>query len=591
MKFNAAIACFLLVFVTQIAGAQTADPMVWWNPAQSTFPVLEGQAWPGEVKHYYDRLPARAESLVREPVWGLSQHSAGLYLKFKSNSDQITVRYGTTSKGNFAMPHMPATGVSGVDLYAIDHSGKWIWAPGKYHFGDTITYRFTNLQVDKQYNSRVFEFRLFLPLYNGVSWMEIGVPDGKLFTPIPLSREKPVVVYGTSIAQGGCASRPGLAWTSILERNLDYPLINLGFSGNGRLEKPLIDLMAELDARVYVLDCLPNLVGQADKELEAKIRAAVMGLKNKRPDIPILLVEHSLGPHEGLANEKAVKDSEHASEVLRTTFDKMKKEGIEDIFLLSNVDIGLDINSTVDGVHPADIGMLQHADAYTKKIREIIHEPANPAISTMNPVIQDRDGYDWRKRHNDIVSLNKKSPPRNVIIGNSIIHYWGGEPQAAIANGADSWDRYLAPLNVRNLGFGWDRIENVLWRVYHGALDGYQPEHILLMIGTNNLKLNTNDDIIVGLKQLVEAVRIRQPRAQILLSGILPRRNMEQLIFRLNQDIKKLAGVSKVTYVEPGRVLLNAKGKIEESLFSDGLHPNAKGYQKLAPVLADYLSR
>jgi GDSL-like Lipase/Acylhydrolase family len=96
-------------------------------------------------------------------------------------------------------------------------------------------------------------------LYNSVQWMEIGIQEGTLFNPLPTRKEKPIVVYGTSIAQGGCASRPGMAWPAILGRKLDRPLINLGFSGNGRLEKEVIDLMIEIDAKLFVLDCLPNL--------------------------------------------------------------------------------------------------------------------------------------------------------------------------------------------------------------------------------------------------------------------------------------------------------------------------------------------
>lgn len=577
------------LFITNLLAAQTFENFKWWNPAKNPFPVLEGQAWPKEVKNFYDRLPARAEKQVREAVWNLSRHSAGMYIKFKTDATEISVRYGVGTTKNFAMPHMPATGVSGVDLYAIDHSGQWVWAPGRYHFGDTTTYTFSSLEPDKNYKSRVFEYRLFLPLYNSVSWMEIGVPEGKTFIPMPLTPEKPVVVYGTSIAQGGCASRPGLGWTSIMERQLDYPVVNLAFSGNGKLEKPLIDLISEIDAKIYVLDCLPNLVGVPDEELETKIRDAVKALQAKKPGIPILLAEHSLGAQAGSINEKTVMACEHTSEVLRNTITKLMAEGIKNIFLLRNTDIGMDINSTVDGIHPADIGMKQHGDAFAKIIREIVHEISNPAYTTTQPVIQDRDGYDWRARHNAIIELNKKSPPRNVIIANSIIHYWGGEPKDPIARGVDSWNLNLAPKGLRNMAFGWDRIENALWRVYHGELDGYTAKNVVLMIGTNNLGMNSDAEIIAGLKQLVGAVQLRQPGARILLSGIFPRRNMENKVKELNTAILSLATEMRVTFINPGQIFLKEDGKIDESLFSDGLHPNATGYKKLAPVLAGFL--
>ena len=188
----------------------------WWDPSKSEFPVLEGQAWAKEVQNPYDRLPARAQKSVREEVWNLSRNSAGLMLRFKSNSTEIVVRYKVT--GNKAMNHMPATGVSGIDLYAVNADGKWLWCAGRYSMGDTIEYRFRGLEPNDPITRKGREYRLYLPLYNTVQWMEIGVPNTATFNPMPVRKEKPIVVYGTSIAQGGCASRPGMAWPAILGR-------------------------------------------------------------------------------------------------------------------------------------------------------------------------------------------------------------------------------------------------------------------------------------------------------------------------------------------------------------------------------------
>lgn len=143
------------------------------------------------------------------------------------------------------MPHMPATGVSGVDLYMKDANGQALWCAGKYSFGDTVRYTYDNLTYRRQ-SDKGNEFCLYLPLYNGVNLMEIGVPAGSHFEFAAPSKKKPVVIYGTSIAQGACASRPGMAWTNILQRKLDFPVVNLGFSGNGRLEEEFFRLLAEL---------------------------------------------------------------------------------------------------------------------------------------------------------------------------------------------------------------------------------------------------------------------------------------------------------------------------------------------------------
>jgi lysophospholipase L1-like esterase len=584
----------LLVYwlcLSLMAFNQTSS-ITWWDPAVSKFPVIEGQAWPAEVKGTYDRFPARAEKTLNPHVWNISHSSAGLYVKFKTNATNIVVRY--VVKSSLAMTHMPATGVSGVDLYGIDHNGQLKWAPGTHSFDDTIEYRFSNLVTSAAFAGRNYEYRLYLPLYNTVTWLSIGVPSNNSFDFMPLSPEKPIVVYGTSITQGACASRPGMAWTAILQQQLDRPLINLGFSGSGRLEMSVIDLMTEIDAKLYVLDCIPNLTARAGytaQELEKRITTAVKGLKEKRPHVPVLLTAHSGGNNNGLIDTAAQHDFENASQVLRRTFEKLKLAGIMGIYLLSGKDIGLSVHSTVDGVHPNDVGMMQHAVAYEKIIRSILHEPTGKTTTTI-PVVQSRDGYyDWRSRHSEIITLNKTKPARIVFLGNSIIHYWGGTPLAPLTRGGDSWNEYLHPAGVRNFSFGWDQIENVLWRVYHDELDGFEARHVWIMIGTNNLTINTDEEITEGLKMLIEAIRIRQPKAELVLSGLLPRRNMEKRIAVLNTNIAGLAGKLKVRYVNPGTVLLNKQRSIDESLFEDGLHPNATGYRKLAKAMLPYLKK
>ena len=574
--------------------AQNNDGHTWWNPAMNDFPAVGGQAWPKEVKSPYDRFPERAQRLLNPNVWNISHSNAGLYLGFTTDAADIVVRYTVQNKGSFAMSHMPATGVSGIDLYAIDHNGNWVWAPGSFSFGDTIVYRFSHMEADHEFTGRNNEYRLFLPLYNAIGWMEIGVPVNKSFTALPVQPEKPIMVYGTSIAQGACASRPGMAWTAILERALDRPVINLGFSGSGRLEKPVIDLMTEIDAALYVLDCLPNLTagaGFTEEEVAARIRAAISGLQEKHSSVPILLVEHSSGNTLRIIDTARYNEYRKVNEVLRKVFNALKADGVKNIYLLGNKAIDLDIDATVDGLHPNDIGMKKYADACEKTIRVILHEPKR-MYSTTVPVRQSRDGYyDWRSRHAAVLALNKTTPPVNIILANSIIHYWGGSPAAPISRGADSWDKYLAPLGTRNLGFGWDKIENVLWRVYHGELDGYAARHVVVMIGTNNLSSNSNEEIIEGLRMLVEAVKQRQPGADVLLSGLLPRRNMENRIAVLNRAIAGLALSLHTRYINPGKVLIDGKGKIDESLFGDGLHPNATGYQKIARELAPWLEK
>lgn len=576
---NIFIGVLLFIFV-QPAFSQSIK---WWNPKDADFPVLAGQGWQDGLSHFYDRLPAKAEKTVRDRVWSLSHESAGLKIRFRTKATDIYVRYAVG--GNLDMSHMPATGVSGVDLYALDKNGTWEWSAGKRHFGDTVTYHFSQLP-----NGYVKEYHLYLPLYNNVKWLEIGVPDNAKLIPLPLSPNKPIVIYGTSIAQGACASRPGMAWTSILGRKLHLPVINLGFSGNGRLESAVVNLLTELNPKIYVIDCLPNMTGFPTDTVKSRLLKTIRTLRQEKPDVPILIVENADGTVDELDDHRN-EAYNRVNKVGEEVFTRLKASGMNGIYLLTDEAINLDIESTVDGVHPNDYGMMQYAEAYEKIIRKILHQPAGK-YSTTRPVKQYRSkNYDWNYRHQQELKMNKANPPKIVFLGNSITHYWGGEPEfSKTQRGEDSWEKYFAPHGVRNFGFSWDRIENVLWRVYHGELDGYQAKQILINIGTNNLAYNSDKEIIAGLKLLMGAVKQRQPQAEILMIGIYPRKGGEKRVVELNKKIVRLCGMENVNYANPGVKLLDENGKVIESLFQDGrLHPNAAGYKILAKALEPYL--
>lgn len=357
-----------ILFLWRVAYAQPANYQ-WFDPAAAVPAVIDGRGWNEGFSSPYDRLPARAEPMVRNVLWGLSRHAAGQYIQFTTNSRSIVVRYGV--KGAQSMNQMPATGVSGVDLYATDGAGHSSWTKGTLKFGDTIVYRFDNLPA----SATNLRFRLYLPLYTAVQWMHIGVPKENGFTALPASDEKPIVAYGTSIMHGAYASRPGLAWTNILGRKLNTRIVNLGFSGNGQLETAMIDLINEVDARLYILDCMPNLWDRTKfppEEIEKRMRMAVSELRKKHPDVPIVFAEHCSGS-EGVNMDTAMTSRYVAvSQLAHEVFRKMKKDGIRNIYHLSAQQIGFDRESTVDGTHPNDIGMMQYAEAYRRLIAPLL---------------------------------------------------------------------------------------------------------------------------------------------------------------------------------------------------------------------------
>lgn len=362
--------CILLIILWCNCVIVKSQPFRWVNPANENPAIIQGRGWSDGLANTYDRLPAKAERTVRKDVWRLSTNNAGEYIDFETNATAITVRYKVS--GNYAMEHMPATGVSGVDMYALDANNTWHWIRATYSFKDTIIYHYKNIYTP----AAIKKIRLYLPLYNTLQWLQIGVPEGNTFSFSKPVSQKPLVLYGTSIMQGACASRPGLAWTNILGRKLNLPIINLGFSGNGRLEPELIDLINEQDARLFVLDCQPNLHDRkiyTQAEIEKRIRQSVSALKKQHPETPILLTEHCCGNTKTNIDTSLTNKYTWTSEILNRTFHTLKKEGVKNIYLLTAAEIAFNSESTVDGTHPTDIGMMQYANAYEKKIAQILH--------------------------------------------------------------------------------------------------------------------------------------------------------------------------------------------------------------------------
>ena len=329
---------------------------------------IEGQAW-SETKAPYDRLPAKAEKKVRDAVWGLSRQSAGLCARFVTNATTIKTRWTLTS-ANLAMPHMPATGVSGLDLYVRSDEGIWRWLSNGRPTAQTNE---ANLASGIPAGTR--DFLLYLPLYNGVSSVEIGLPpDATLSKADPFKNEdgsirKPIVFYGTSITQGGCASRPGMVHTAILQRRLEHPVVNLGFSGNGRMEMEVVELIAEIDASCYVIDCLPNLEPQ---QVAERTEPLVRKLREARPKTPILLVEDRSYSDAFLVTSKRERN-DYSRHALHSAFQRLRGDGVEQLFYLDgDFLLGEDNEGTVDSSHPTDLGFVRQANAFEQVLQPIL---------------------------------------------------------------------------------------------------------------------------------------------------------------------------------------------------------------------------
>lgn len=346
--------------VPVVSQDDTAKDLIWWDV--KNFGV-EGQGWrQSELESPYDRLPSKAQDIVRGAVWNLSRHSAGLSFRFRTDATDFVIRYQLGGKP-LDMPHMPATGVSGVDLYALNDDGSWGWVEVARPQDDKPELKVHGLK------SGMRTYLAYLPLYNSVKAIEVGIPEGNTFEAVTPRESKPIVFYGTSITQGACASRPGMSHVAILGRRLDIPVINLGFSGNGKMEPELTALLGELEPAVYVIDCLPNMTAD---EVASNTPPLVRKLKEIRPEVPILLVEDRsyanawIHPSQDFRNRSS-------REALAKAYEELKASGIEGLhYLEGDRLLGEDGEGTTDGSHPNDLGFMRQADAFEKALEGIL---------------------------------------------------------------------------------------------------------------------------------------------------------------------------------------------------------------------------
>ena len=320
---------------------------------------LSGQAW-SELEHPYDRLPAKAKDVVRAPVWRLGTNSAGLSVHFKTNSRKIWAKW--TVRYDNSMWHMTECGIKGVDLY-MDDSGIWRYAGS----GSPGSGKANEREILKGLDGEMHHFHMNLPLYDGIDTLWIGVEEGSVLESSSILNGKPIVIYGTSIQQGGCASRPGMAASNIISRQLNREVINLGFSGNGRMEMELAELIAEIDASAYVFDCLPNL-HNLDVIYPLHMEF-IPYIRSEYPDTPIFLVETATTVKSAII-AKDLEQLNRQNEELRKAFKALKSEGIKKLYLISGEDlIGTDQEGTVDGVHYTDLGFKRYADKLVGQIK------------------------------------------------------------------------------------------------------------------------------------------------------------------------------------------------------------------------------
>ena len=350
------IICLMLIVSQSIISQETQHTKFYGKE----YFLIEGTIIPEHLKESpYDRLPFSCKELVRTPVWELSKSSAGISIRFSTNSTNLKVKWEVLN--NFSMDHMPDTGIKGVDLY-FKNGQEWQYINTGRPQGFINEYT-----LIENMSEEMKEFRIFLPLYDGVKNIEIGIdPTSSIIKPNKNSR-KPIIFYGTSITQGGCASRPGMVHTNIMSRQLDVDVVNFGFSGNGRMEQPIADIISSVEPSLYIIECMPNMI--KPEFITERTIPLVNTIRKQNPDTPIVFVDLFKSPIT-ILNEKARSENKSMDDALRLEFNKMIKNGYKNIYLIETPKLDhIDHEGTVDAIHFTDLGFQNYADFLISRLK------------------------------------------------------------------------------------------------------------------------------------------------------------------------------------------------------------------------------
>lgn len=394
--------------------------------------------------------------------------------------------------------------------------------------------------------------------------------------------------------------------------------INLGYSGY-RTENLLWNIEhGELDGqspKVIVIEIGTNNIDEKNYpirhtagQLAGGIEAIVKIVREKLPDTKIILLRCFPGSYDGPFPTSHRAILERASDIVSRLADEKYIFYCDVNHMFLNIDGSINHELMPDWLHPSPAGAKLWAQAMEPLLSELMGDksldtdiPENSAIIP-TPKLED-DNYNWWNRHSEVLSIKDSVNPEIVLIGNSITHFWGGIPYVRDAegklrnpNGPETWEALFGNYRVLNLGFGWDRTQNVLWRLDHGEIDALHPRIVIINIGTNNTsdtknaRINTAPEIVEGIRAICLRVRSKIPGAKIILMAIFPREQSPDhprrlLINEINQQLKVFARENNITLVDIGPDMLAPDGTLPKEIANDFCHPTEKGYQ----IWADHI--
>lgn len=382
----------------------------------------------------------------------------------------------------------------------------------------------------------------------------------------------------------------------------DRKAINLGISGD-RTQHVLWRLengnLAGLKPKVAVIMIgTNNCRANSAEQIAAGVEAVCLKVREKCPATKILLL--AIFPRDDFRSDN--REKVNATNALLKQWAPRNHVSFLDIgsvFLDAKGEIPREIMP--DKLHPFAFGYRLWGMALEPTLAKLLgrrpKSTADPHNWALVPVTHNRDPYNWMGRHLDVLRLVRTKNPQLIFIGDSITHRWGGEPLTeGLDHGQAAWDKHFAQWNPANLGFGWDRTENVLWRLEQGELTMAKPKVVAILIGTNNLARNTTEEVRDGIEAVVRRVRLECPMAKVLLLALLPRGQksedpLRQKAVAVNALLPAVARRQGATFYDAGAGFLNSDGSIKSELMGDALHPGAEGYEVLGAGLEPEIAK
>ncbi|UAY55606.1 SGNH/GDSL hydrolase family protein [Arachidicoccus terrestris] len=309
----------------------------------------------------YNRIDSNLLGAIPHRVAELSKNTAGLQVDFITNSSSISFKW-TLDKYS-VLPNMTPIAKNGLDLYAFRNDSCQFVATAA-ATGDR-----SERTAISHLDGTMRHYRLYLPLYSSLTELYIGIDSGAVIQIPKIEKRPEIVIYGTSITQGASASRPGLAYPAILSRQLDATVYNMGFSGSGKMEPKMAEIIGHMPADLYILDCVPNMTADL---IHKRAIPFVRILRKIKPAIPILFMESPIR-ETSFWDMNMKKRMAAQNKAIYEVFQSLKKEGLKNIYYQSAADLsGHDHEATIDGTHLTDVGFSRLTTIVEKKIREIV---------------------------------------------------------------------------------------------------------------------------------------------------------------------------------------------------------------------------